>query len=105
MRLHPAASRVQKLARETPAAFVAFDLLAADGVDLRDQPLNQRRARLEALLADAVPPIYLTPLTRERAIAVEWLARFEGAGLDGVIAKPADGVYEPGKRAMLKIKH
>jgi ATP-dependent DNA ligase len=105
MRLHPAASRVQKLARETPAAFVAFDLLAADGVDLRDQPLNQRRARLETLLADAVPPIYLTPLTRERAIAVEWLARFEGAGLDGVIAKPADGVYEPGKRAMLKIKH
>jgi len=105
MRLHPAASRVQKLARETPAAFVAFDLLAADGVDLRDRPLSERRARLEQLLADVAPPIYLTPLTRERAVAVEWLARFEGAGLDGVIAKAADGVYEPGKRAMLKIKH
>ncbi len=105
MRLHPAASRVAKLAQETPAAFVAFDLLAAHGTDLRDQPLHQRRARLEQLLADAAPPIYVTPLTRDRATAVEWLARFEGAGLDGVMAKPAGGVYEPGKRAMLKIKH
>ena len=105
MRLHPAASRVAKLAKETPAAFVAFDLLAAGGIDLRDQPLDKRRERLEQILADAAPPIYLTPLTRDRATAVEWLARFEGAGLDGVIAKPAAGVYEPGKRAMLKIKH
>jgi ATP-dependent DNA ligase len=105
MRLHPAASRVARLAKETPAAFVAFDLLGADGLDWRERPLHERRARLEQLLDGVAPPIYLTPLTRERATAVEWLARFEGAGLDGVIAKPADGIYEPGKRAMLKIKH
>jgi ATP-dependent DNA ligase len=105
MRLHPAASRVAKLARETPAAFVAFDLLAAGGIDLRERPFSERRSRLEALLASARPPLHLTPTTRDRAVAAEWLQRFEGAGLDGVIAKPASGVYEPGRRAMVKIKH
>ena len=105
LRLHPAASRVAKLAAATPAGFVGFDLLAVDGLDLRARPLSERRARLEALLGDSVPPIYLTPMTRDRALAAEWLDRFEGAGLDGVIAKPADGRYEPGKRAMIKIKH
>jgi ATP-dependent DNA ligase len=105
LRLHPAASRVAKLARETPSSFVAFDALAADGVDLRETPQSERRARLERLLAGAKPPIHLTPITRDRALAAEWLSRFEGAGLDGVIAKPVDGIYEPGKRAMIKIKH
>jgi ATP-dependent DNA ligase len=105
LRLHPAASRVAKLARETPAAFVAFDLLVADGKDLRTAPQRERRARLEALLADVAPPVHLTPMTRDRAVAVQWLKRFEGAGLDGVIAKPEDGTYQPGKRAMFKIKH
>jgi ATP-dependent DNA ligase len=105
LRLHPAASRVAKLARETPAGFVAFDLLAVEGTDLRGEPQAERRARLETLLAKVQPPVYLTPMTRDRALAAEWLNRFEGAGLDGVIAKPADGIYEPGKRAMIKIKH
>ncbi len=105
LRLHPAASRAAKLAKETPAAFVAFDLLAAGGIDLRSAPQSERRARLEELLGGFAPPIYLTPMTRDRAVAVEWLERFEGAGLDGVIAKPADGTYEPGKRAMIKVKH
>jgi ATP-dependent DNA ligase len=105
LRLHPAASRAAKLARETPAGFVGFDLLAIGGIDLRSAPQLERRARLEELLAASGPPIYLTPMTRDRAVAVEWLERFEGAGLDGVIAKPADGVYEPGKRAMIKVKH
>jgi ATP-dependent DNA ligase len=105
MRLHPAASRVSKLAQQTPASFVAFDLLAIDGQDLRERPQHERRARLEQMLTAAEPPIYLTPMTRDRALAAEWLQRFEGAGLDGVIAKPADGVYQPGKRAMIKVKH
>ena len=105
MRLHPAASRVEKLSRETPASFVAFDLLAARGKDLRGEPLLARRRALEALLAGAKPPIYLTPATTDRAIALDWLERFEGAGLDGVIAKPVAAPYQPGKRAMLKIKH
>ena len=105
LRLHPAASRVAKLARETPAAFVAFDALAIDGRDVRDVPQGERRSLLEQALSSARPPIHLTPMTRDRAVAVEWLARFEGAGLDGVIAKPALGKYEPGKRAMIKIKH
>jgi ATP-dependent DNA ligase len=105
MRLHPAASRVDKLARETPASFVAFDLLAANGEDLRARPLAERRRALEKLLAKAAPPIYLTPATHDRAIAEQWLERFEGAGLDGVIAKPVAAPYQPGKRAMLKIKH
>src|SRR5207248_1311316 len=87
MRLHPAASRVEKLARETPASFVAFDLLALDGRDLRHEPQSERRRELESLLSRAKPPLYLTPATTDRAIAQEWLQRFEGAGLDGVIAK------------------
>lgn len=105
LRLHPAASRVSKLAQETPSSFVAFDLLAADGKDLRPSAFEDRRHRLETLLKDVKEPVHLTPMTRDRAVAVEWLQRFEGAGLDGVMAKPADGAYEPGKRAMFKIKH
>ena len=105
LRLHPAASRVATLAAATPASFVAFDLLALDGRDVRARPQEQRRALLEQALAAAKRPVHVTPMTRDRAVAVDWLARFEGAGLDGVIAKPADGTYQPGKRAMLKIKH
>jgi ATP-dependent DNA ligase len=105
MRLHPAASRVAKLAGETPASFVAFDALAIDGVDLREAAQSERREKLERLLARTNRPVHLTPVTRDRDVAVEWLARFEGAGLDGVIAKPLVGTYQPGKRAMLKIKH
>jgi ATP-dependent DNA ligase len=105
LRLHPAASRVTKLAKEIPASFVAFDLLAADGENLIDTPQRERRARLEQLLASIGPPVYLTPMTRDRATASEWLEEFEGAGLDGVIVKLADAPYQPGKRAMLKVKH
>jgi len=105
MRLHPAASRVAKLAQETPAAFVAFDAIAVDGEDLRERPQQERRVRLERLLAQTRPPIHLTPMTRDRAQASEWLSRFEGAGLDGVMAKPVDLTYQPGKRAMFKVKH
>jgi ATP-dependent DNA ligase len=105
LRLHPAASRVAKLAEATPSAFVAFDLLAVGNEDLRDVPQDERRQRLERLLARVEPPIYLTPMTRDPGLAAEWLSRFEGAGLDGVIVKPADAPYQPGKRAMIKIKH
>jgi ATP-dependent DNA ligase len=105
MRLHPAASRVARLARETPAAFVAFDLLAAEGQDLRGALQTERRSRLERMLAAVSPPIHLTPMTRDPQLATEWLSRFEGAGLDGVIAKPVNGRYQPGKRAMIKVKH
>ena len=105
LRLHPAASRAAKLARETPSSFVAFDALAVDGVDLRGEPQHERRRRLERALADAVPPIHLTPATRDRDVAAEWLSRFEGAGLDGVVVKADDGVYEPGRRTMIKVKH
>jgi ATP-dependent DNA ligase len=105
MRLHPAASRVAKLAKETPASFVAFDLLAVNGASIMNRPQDDRRAALEKLLAKAKPPIYLTPVTRNRRNAVKWLEQFEGAGLDGVVAKPGHATYQPGKRAMLKIKH
>jgi ATP-dependent DNA ligase len=105
LRLHPAASRVTKLAATTPASFVAFDLLALGDRDLRGTPFSRRRMLLEDALAGAAPPVHLTPITRERALAADWFRRFEGAGLDGVIAKPESGPYEPGKRAMLKIKH
>ena len=105
LRLHPAASRVEKLARESPASFVAFDALEAKGRSLMAKPQDERRAALEALLGDAKPPIHLTPVTRDRKLAQEWLARFEGAGLDGVIAKLENLPYQPGKRAMLKVKH
>jgi ATP-dependent DNA ligase len=105
LRLHPAASRIARLARESPAAFVAFDLLAVGGLDLRAAPQHERRDRLEQLLARCPPPIHLTPMTRDHGLASDWLARFEGAGLDGVIAKPALGRYQPGKRTMIKVKH
>jgi ATP-dependent DNA ligase len=105
LRLHPAASRVQKLAKACPSSFVAFDALAVDGRSIQQLPQRERRLALERLLRDAAPPVYLTPVTRDRAVAVEWLQRFEGAGLDGVIAKPEDAPYQPGKRAMVKIKH
>ena len=105
LRLHPAASRVAKLAKETPSSFVAFDVLAADGRNLMAQPQAERRATLERLLRKAQRPVYLTPMTRERSQALHWLEHFEGAGLDGVIAKPAGLTYRAGKRAMLKVKH
>ena len=105
MRLHPAASRVEKLSKVTPASFVAFDVLAAGGRDLREMAQAERRAELERLLKHAAPPVHLTPVTRDRSVAAEWLQRFEGAGLDGVIAKPDDLPYQPGKRAMFKVKH
>ena len=105
LRLHPAASRVQKLAKACPSSFVAFDALAVDGQSIQKLPQRERRTALETMLKGARPPVYLTPVTRDRATAVEWLKRFEGAGLDGVIAKPEDAPYQPGKRAMFKIKH
>jgi ATP-dependent DNA ligase len=105
LRLHPAASRVEKLAKETPASFVAFDLLAAAGRSLLSDPQSTRRAALETLLKNVRPPLHVTPVTHDVALARDWLKRFEGAGLDGVIAKPAAGAYLPGKRAMIKVKH
>jgi len=105
LRLHPAASRVAKLAQETPASFVAFDLLAVGGRSRMAAPQGERRTLLERLLANIGPPVYLTPMTRDRATALQWLVQFEGAGLDGVVAKPADAPYQPGKRAMIKVKH
>jgi len=105
MRLHPAASRVAMLAKSTPASFVAFDLLALGRDDLRGRPMAERRARLESALGAAEAPLHVTPMTRDVAVARAWLTRFEGAGLDGVVAKPDGGRYEAGKRAMIKIKH
>ncbi len=105
LRLHPAASRAAKLAKASPSSFVAFDLLAADGRDLRGVKQRERRAALERLLGNVTPPIHLTPATTDSERARDWLSRFEGAGLDGVMAKPLDGLYEPGRRAMIKIKH
>jgi len=105
LRIHPAASRVATLAGETPASFVAFDLLAEGDDDLRAAPFRQRRARLERALREAHPPVLLTPATTDRSLAQEWFERFEGAGLDGVVAKPLDGRYEAGKRTMQKVKH
>jgi ATP-dependent DNA ligase len=104
-RIHPAASRVKKLAAETPASFVAFDLLAIGDEDLMGEPFSARRARLEQALAGAQPPIHLTRATDDPKLAQEWFEQFEGAGLDGVIAKPLDIGYVPDKRLMLKIKH
>jgi ATP-dependent DNA ligase len=105
LRIHPAESRVRMLAEASPASFVAWDLLALDDEDLREVPQGERRTRLETILGSAEPPVHLTPATHERALAADWFQRFEGAGLDGVIAKRLDGRYLPGKRAMLKIKH
>jgi ATP-dependent DNA ligase len=104
-RIHPAASRVKKLAAETPASFVAFDLLSLGGEDLMELPFEQRREALETALADAQAPVFLTRATRDPDVAQEWFEQFEGAGLDGVIAKPLDIAYTPDKRLMLKIKH
>jgi ATP-dependent DNA ligase len=104
-RIHPAASRVEKLAAETPSAFVAFDLLADGARDLRAAPFAERRSALESALAGIDPPAFLTPATRDRSEALDWFERFEGAGLDGVVAKRVDGPYQPGVRAMVKIKH
>jgi ATP-dependent DNA ligase len=105
LRIHPAASRVKLLAAESPASFVAWDLLAVDDEDLRPVPLAERRARLESLLGSAAPPVHLSPATRDRALAEDWFRRFEGAGLDGVMAKRLDEPYRAGERTMLKIKH
>jgi len=105
LRLHPAASRVAKLAAATPSSFVAFDLLAEGDDDLRGYPQAERRARLETALAGARGAVLLTPCTRDRALAAEWFHRFEGAGLDGVIAKHESTTYQPGKRSMVKVKH
>ena len=105
LRLHPAASRVQKLAKETPSSFVAFDVLAIGKRNLMGEPQAERRAALEQLLNNVKPPVYLTPVTRDRSTALDWLTRFEGAGLDGVIAKLDSVPYQPGKRAMIKVKH
>jgi len=104
-RIHPAESRVNKLALETPASFVAFDLLAIDDDDLMDRPLAERRTRLEGALASVQAPVHLTPTTADRATAEDWFVRFEGAGLDGVMAKLLDGPYVPDKRTQLKVKH
>ena len=105
LRLHPAASRVNLLARQTPSSFVFFDLLCRDDRDLRSEPFQARRRELESMLSSVKPPIHLTPATPDRSLASDWFRRFEGAGFDGVIAKPVSGTYEPNKRVMFKVKH
>ncbi len=105
LRVHPAASRVKLLAEQTPASVVFFDLLCIGEEDLRGIAFEERKRRLEAVLAGVRPPVHLTPSTRDRGVAEDWFRRFEGAGLDGVMAKPAAGRYEADKRAMLKVKH
>lgn len=105
LRIHPAESRVRLLASEAPASFVAWDLLALDDQDLRSAPQGERRGRLAEVLDGAKPPVHLTPATTDRSLAADWFERFEGAGLDGVVAKRLDGPYLPGKRAMIKVKH
>ena len=105
LRIHPAASRVKLLAKQTPVSIVFFDLLCEGDRDLRAEPFEDRRRQLEALLTSASPPVHLTPATRDLKIASDWFHRFEGAGLDGVMAKPRCGGYEPDKRVMLKVKH
>jgi ATP-dependent DNA ligase len=105
MRIHPAASRVKMLSEQTPASFVAFDALVLDGADLSNTPFAERRALLETALKAAEPPLFLTPCTDDPKLAQDWFERFEGAGLDGVIAKGTADAYKPGARAMLKIKH
>ena len=104
-RIHPAVSRVTLLATTTPASFIAFDLLALGDEDLAGQPFARRRAALEQALRSAGPPVHVTPATTDRDLALRWFEQFEGAGLDGVVAKPLDGTYEPDKRTMFKIKH
>jgi ATP-dependent DNA ligase len=104
-RIHPAGSRVERLARETPASLIVFDLLALDDRDLMTRPFADRRAELERALGDAGPPLYVTPATRDLEVARDWFHRFEGAGLDGVVAKPLAARYRPGERTMIKVKH
>jgi ATP-dependent DNA ligase len=103
--IHPAQSRVKLLSREIPASIVFFDVLSEGERDLRSTAFAERRSKLESLLSFAAPPLHLTPTTRESSTAAEWFRRFEGAGLDGVLAKPVSGGYEPNKRVMLKVKH
>ena len=105
LRIHPAASRVKLLSEQTPASLVFFDLLGEGDLDLREQPFQLRRRRLQAMLATAAAPMHLTPATADRNVAADWFRRFEGAGLDGVMAKSISGIYEPDKRTMLKVKH
>ncbi len=105
LRQHPAESRIRKLAAEIPASYVAFDVLALDDRSLLDTPFRERRRILEEVLSGARAPLYLTPGTTERTVAADWFSRFEGAGFDGVVAKPLDDTYHPGQRAMLKVKH
>jgi ATP-dependent DNA ligase len=105
LRLHPAASRIKLLSKQTPASFVSFDVLCEGELDLRNEPFEVRRKRLASLLSSAKPPIHVTPATSDRALAEDWFRRFEGAGFDGVVAKHASLVYEPNKRVMLKVKH
>jgi ATP-dependent DNA ligase len=105
LRLHPAASRVKILSQQTPASFVSFDLLCVGDRDLCGEPFEKRRRELEKLISSASPPIHITPATRDRKVAADWFRRFEGAGLDGVVAKSISGSYEPNKRVMLKVKH
>ena len=104
-RIHPAASRVERLSVETPASFVAFDLLAIGDRSMLGEPFHERRAQLERAMGKATSPIHLTPATTDRAEAADWFVRFEGAGLDGVMAKPLDGTYEQNKRTQFKVKH
>jgi ATP-dependent DNA ligase len=104
-RIHPAASRVALLAKETPTSMVFFDLLCEGEEDWCARPFRERRERLARLLAAAQPPIHITPATSDRTVAADWFRRFEGAGLDGVVAKAETGLYEPNKRVMLKVKH
>jgi len=105
LRIHPAASRVKLLSQEIPASIVFFDLLCEGGRDLQGEPFQSRRQELESLLSSAAPPIHLTPATYDSSIASDWFRRFEGAGLDGVMAKPISATYEPDKRVMFKVKH
>jgi ATP-dependent DNA ligase len=105
LRIHPAESRVKMLAEHSPASYVAWDLLALGDEDLRASPLSARREWLERVLAQAPPPVHLSPATTDRALAEEWFKRFEGAGLDGVMAKRLDEPYKAGERAMVKVKH
>jgi ATP-dependent DNA ligase len=103
LRIHPAKTRIELLARQTPASFVAWDVLAVDDDDLRQRPLSERKRVLDGLALS--PPLHKTPQTEDAAVARVWFERFEGAGLDGVVAKRLDGVYQPGKRSMIKVKH
>ncbi len=105
LRIHPAASRVKLLAKQTPVSIVFFDLLCVGDRDLSGEAFEKRRAELESLLSSSTPPVHITPATHEAAVARDWFHRFEGAGLDGVIAKQRAGIYEPDKRVMLKVKH